>query len=66
MALPAHGLKLFLGLSLAAQVVSAAPQLAFSFDDGPRLAETPLLTPSQRNEALLAALREDDAAARAG
>lgn len=58
MALPAHGLKLFLGLSLAAQALSAAPRLAFSFDDGPQLAETPLLTPSQRNEALLAALRE--------
>ena len=58
MALPAHGLTLFLSLSLTAQVLSAAPQLAFSFDDGPRLAETPLLSPAERNEALLAALRD--------
>lgn len=46
------------GLLLTAQFAAAAPQLAFSFDDGPRLAETPLLSPSERNEALLAALRE--------
>ena len=33
-----------------------AQSVAFTFDDGPRLAETPLLTPSQRNTALLDAL----------
>lgn len=39
--------------------VAAAAQaqsVAFTFDDGPRLAETPLLTPQQRNQAMLDAL----------
>jgi peptidoglycan/xylan/chitin deacetylase (PgdA/CDA1 family) len=30
-----------------------AQSVAFTFDDGPRLADTPLLTPQQRNQALL-------------
>ena len=33
-----------------------AQSLAFTFDDGPRLQQTPLLSPQQRNDALLAAL----------
>ena len=33
-----------------------AQSVAFTFDDGPRLAETPLLSPQQRNQALLDAL----------
>ncbi|MDB5916618.1 MAG: polysaccharide deacetylase [Massilia sp.] len=35
---------------------AGAQSVAFTFDDGPRLAETPLLTPQQRNAALLDAL----------
>jgi peptidoglycan/xylan/chitin deacetylase (PgdA/CDA1 family) len=41
-----------------AAVAAAAPRVAFTFDDGPRLAETPLLTPLDRNEAILEALRD--------
>lgn len=33
-----------------------AQSVAFTFDDGPRLAEGPLMSPQQRNEAILAAL----------
>lgn len=33
-----------------------AQSVAFTFDDGPRLAATPLLTPQQRNQAILDAL----------
>lgn len=33
-----------------------AQSVAFTFDDGPRLEQTPMLTPQQRNDALLAAL----------
>jgi peptidoglycan/xylan/chitin deacetylase (PgdA/CDA1 family) len=33
-----------------------AQSVAFTFDDGPRLADTPLLTPQQRNQAILDAL----------
>jgi peptidoglycan-N-acetylglucosamine deacetylase len=33
-----------------------AQTIAFTFDDGPRTNETPLLTPSERNQALLDAL----------
>ena len=41
-------------LSLAAQ----AQSVAFTFDDGPRLAPGPLLTPGQRNAAILATLKK--------
>jgi peptidoglycan/xylan/chitin deacetylase (PgdA/CDA1 family) len=41
-------------LSLAAQ----AQSVAFTFDDGPRLAPGPLLTPEQRNAAILATLKK--------
>ncbi len=47
--------------ALAAACLVLAPQLyaqsvAFSFDDGPSLAETPRLSPQARNDAMLAAL----------
>jgi peptidoglycan/xylan/chitin deacetylase (PgdA/CDA1 family) len=41
-------------LSLAAQ----AQSVAFTFDDGPRLAPGPLMTPGQRNAAILATLKK--------
>ncbi|NYE62284.1 peptidoglycan/xylan/chitin deacetylase (PgdA/CDA1 family) [Duganella sp. 1224] len=40
----------------AAAMAAHAQSVAFTFDDGPRLAETPLLSPQQRNQALLDAL----------
>lgn len=46
-------------LVLAGALGAAAVQaqsVAFTFDDGPSLAETPLLSPQQRNQALLDAL----------
>jgi len=42
--------------SLLSSSALHAQTVAFTFDDGPRLAETPLLTPLQRNQALLATL----------
>jgi peptidoglycan/xylan/chitin deacetylase (PgdA/CDA1 family) len=39
---------------------AAAQSVAFTFDDGPNLAETPLLSPQQRNTAMLAALAKHD------
>lgn len=62
---PAHGVpgRLVRAVYLAAMLagLSCAPaaraqSVAFTFDDGPRLAETPLLSPRQRNQALLDAL----------
>ena len=51
--------KLAIAVAVAA-VVCAAPasaqSVAFTFDDGPRLASTPLLSPHQRNQAMLDAL----------
>ena len=35
---------------------ACAQSIAFTFDDGPRLSQTPLLTPQQRNQAILDAL----------
>lgn len=50
-----------LGLAAAALSVAAhAQSVAFTFDDGPRLAETPLLSPLQRNAAMLASLKQHD------
>jgi peptidoglycan/xylan/chitin deacetylase (PgdA/CDA1 family) len=46
-------LALCCALSAAA---AGAQSLAFTFDDGPSLAETPRLTPQQRNQAMLDAL----------
>ena len=40
-----------------------AQSVAFTFDDGPNLAEGPLLSPQQRNEAILAALARHKAQA---
>jgi peptidoglycan/xylan/chitin deacetylase (PgdA/CDA1 family) len=55
-------LKTFMRISLALAAsalligTAQAQSVAFTFDDGPKLAQTPLLSPQQRNEALLAAL----------
>jgi peptidoglycan-N-acetylglucosamine deacetylase len=43
----------WMGLTASA----AAQSVSFTFDDGPTLAPTPLMTPAERNEALLAHLR---------
>lgn len=51
--LAAVGCLLMLALWASA---AQAQSVAFTFDDGPRLAATPLLSPQQRNQALLAAL----------
>jgi peptidoglycan/xylan/chitin deacetylase (PgdA/CDA1 family) len=42
---------------------AAAQTVAFTFDDGPRLAETPRLSPEQRNQAILDALARHKAKA---
>ena len=44
------------GLLLAVAGAAQAQSVAFTFDDGPHLQETPLLSPQQRNQALLDAL----------
>lgn len=41
---------------VGALAADPAPRVAFTFDDGPTLAETPRFTPAQRNQALLDAL----------
>lgn len=47
----------FIGFFFCVQVSSAwAQSVAFTFDDGPNLEETPKLTPSARNQAMLDAL----------
>lgn len=46
------GMPLLLGLSWAAGTASAQ-SIAFTFDDGPQLKETPVLSPAARNQALL-------------
>jgi peptidoglycan/xylan/chitin deacetylase (PgdA/CDA1 family) len=49
--------RLAIALCGAAVALSAHAQtVALTFDDGPRLAETPLMSPQQRNDALLATL----------
>lgn len=49
--------SLFLALGVALCSVGAhAQSVAFTFDDGPKLSQTPRLSPQQRNAALLAAL----------
>jgi len=47
--------RLMWGL-LFASMGAQAQSVAFTLDDGPRLAETPLLSPQQRNQSMLAAL----------
>ena len=49
-------LTLALATTLFALGAAAAQTVAFTFDDGPRLEQTPLLSPQQRNAALLDAL----------
>lgn len=51
------GLALSLALALAGSL-ARAQSIAFTFDDGPRLAATPLLSPAARNQALLDALAQ--------
>jgi peptidoglycan/xylan/chitin deacetylase (PgdA/CDA1 family) len=50
-----HRLAIALGGALVA-LSAHAQTVAFTFDDGPQLAETPLMSPQQRNDALLATL----------
>ncbi|HSI61184.1 MAG TPA: polysaccharide deacetylase family protein [Ideonella sp.] len=50
-----HRALLTLCLWIAAQAASAQ-SIAFTFDDGPQLNATPLMSPAERNQALLAAL----------
>jgi peptidoglycan/xylan/chitin deacetylase (PgdA/CDA1 family) len=45
-------------LYLALSGVAAAQSVAFTFDDGPKLQETPKLSPQARNAAILAALHK--------
>ena len=47
-----------LWMGLAASV--SAQTVSFTFDDGPTLDHTPLMTPAERNEALLRHLRDGD------
>lgn len=54
--LRAAALGIGMTIGLAAAPLAQAQSLAFTFDDGPNLADTPRLTPQQRNDALLAAL----------
>lgn len=50
--------RLIWGL-LFASMGAQAQSVAFTFDDGPRLEETPLLSPQQRNQSMLAALARE-------
>ena len=43
-------------MAFAAAGAAHAQSVAFTFDDGPRLEETPLMSPQQRNQAMLDAL----------
>ncbi|WLI88870.1 polysaccharide deacetylase family protein [Massilia sp. R2A-15] len=45
--------RLLLAAALALATSAQAQSVAFTFDDGPKLGATPLLTPPQRNQALL-------------
>lgn len=49
-------LWLAVGVLSCGALQAQAQSVAFTFDDGPRLAATPRLSPQQRNEAILAAL----------
>jgi peptidoglycan/xylan/chitin deacetylase (PgdA/CDA1 family) len=50
-------------IAAACAMPASAQTVAFTFDDGPRLASTPLLSPQQRNDAILAALARHKAKA---
>lgn len=49
---------IFLTATLLWASLGQAQTVAFTFDDGPRLAPTPLLSPEERNAALLSALEK--------
>lgn len=49
---------IFLTATLLWASLGQAQTVAFTFDDGPRLAPTPLLSPQERNAALLSALEK--------
>lgn len=49
-------LATLLALACTCAGAQSRPQVAFTFDDGPSLAQTPRLTPAARNQALLDAL----------
>jgi peptidoglycan-N-acetylglucosamine deacetylase len=59
---PAAIAKLLL-TSLCFCALAHSQAVAFTFDDGPRLATTPLLNPQERNAALLAALKKHQVSA---
>jgi peptidoglycan/xylan/chitin deacetylase (PgdA/CDA1 family) len=49
--------KIFIALGcLCVSSLAVAQSVAFTFDDGPRMAATPLLSPAARNQAMLGAL----------
>jgi len=52
--------KLLLALALGMTLIPSvhAQSIAFTFDDGPELAETPRMSPQQRNQAMLNALAQ--------
>ncbi|MDQ2987948.1 MAG: polysaccharide deacetylase family protein, partial [Pseudomonadota bacterium] len=50
-------------VSLMVASAAHAQSVAFTFDDGPRLAAGPLMTPQQRNQAILAALAKHNVSA---
>lgn len=50
-------------LAVACAAAAHAQSVAFTFDDGPRLAQTPRLTPQQRNQAILDALARNKVSA---
>ena len=43
---------------MAFAVSATAQTVSFTFDDGPTLYQTPLMTPAERNEALVRHLRD--------
>jgi peptidoglycan/xylan/chitin deacetylase (PgdA/CDA1 family) len=55
--------SIFLSAALLWGSLCQAQTVAFTFDDGPRLSATPLLSPQERNSALLAALEKYDVTA---
>jgi peptidoglycan/xylan/chitin deacetylase (PgdA/CDA1 family) len=50
-------------LAVACAAAAHAQSVAFTFDDGPRLAQAPRLTPQQRNQAILDALARNEVSA---
>jgi peptidoglycan-N-acetylglucosamine deacetylase len=54
---------IILAVCLLCAAVAQAQSVAFTFDDGPRLSATPLMSPRERNDALLAALKKHEVTA---